>query len=173
MQQRICITIRKHQIKARPQQTQKVKQTRKKKLTTQKSHQKRKKHHQQNKQRTARRNKRYTKWGKTLQNSAKTQTQKSARENMTKESMEQVQILETIDKKEENMKQVINPNNTQEYEHIEEKKPVKDIKEQNTNNQQLPEVTITKQNDTNITTTSKEKTTTRSQITERRMPVAK
>ena len=160
-------------MKARPQQTQKVKQTRKKKVTTKKPHQKRKRHHQQNKQRTARRNKRYRKWGKTLQNSTKTQTQKSARENMTKESMEQVQILETIDKKEENMKQVINPNNTQEYENIEEKKPVKDIKEQNTNNQQLPEVTITKQNDTNITTTSKEKTTTRSQITERRMAVAK
>ena len=71
------------------------------------------------------------------------------------------------------MKQVINPNNTQKYENIEEKKPVKDVKEQNTNNQQLPEVTITKQNDTNITTTLKEKTTTRSQITERRLGTAK
>ena len=35
---------------------------------------------------------------KTLQNRAKTQTQKSARENITKESMEQAQILEIIDK---------------------------------------------------------------------------
>ena len=52
----------------------------------------------------------------------------AARENMTKESMEQARILETIDKKEENMKQVINPNNTQKNENIEEKKPVKDVK---------------------------------------------
>ena len=111
--------------------------------------------------------------GKTLQNRAKTQTQKIARENMTKESMEQTQILETIDKKEENMKQLINPNNTQKNDNIEEKKPVKDVKEQNTNNQQLPEVTITKQNDTNIITTPKEKATTRSQITERRFGAAK
>ena len=87
--------------------------------------------------------------------------------------MEQAQILEANDKKERNMKQVINPNNTQKYENIEEKKPVKGVKEQNTNNQQLPEVTITKQNDTNITTTLKEKTTTRSQITERRLGAAK
>ena len=35
---------------------------------------------------------------KTLQNRAKTQTQKGARENITKESMEQAQILEIIDK---------------------------------------------------------------------------
>ena len=35
---------------------------------------------------------------KTLQNRAKTQTQKNARENITKESMEQAQILEIIDK---------------------------------------------------------------------------
>ena len=92
---------------------------------------------------------------------------------MTKESMEQVQILETIDKKEENMKQVINPNNTQEYENIEEKKPVKDVKEQNTNNQQLPEVTTTKLNEANITTAPKEKAITRSQITERRLGATK
>ena len=52
----------------------------------------------------------------------------AARESMTKESMEQVRILETIYKKEENMKQVINPNNTQKNENIEEKKPVKDVK---------------------------------------------
>ena len=52
----------------------------------------------------------------------------AARENMTKESMEQVRILETIYKKEGNMKQVINPNNTQKNENIEEKKPVKDVK---------------------------------------------
>ena len=52
----------------------------------------------------------------------------AARENMTKESMEQVRILETIYKKEENMKQVRNPNNTQKNENIEEKKPVKDVK---------------------------------------------
>ena len=52
----------------------------------------------------------------------------AARENMAKESMEQVRILETIYKKEENMKQVINPNNTQKNENIEEKKPVKDVK---------------------------------------------
>ena len=52
----------------------------------------------------------------------------AARENMAKESMEQARILETIDKKEENMKQVINPNNTQKNENIEEKKPVKDVK---------------------------------------------
>ena len=109
----------------------------------------------------------------TLQNSAKTQIQKSGRENMTKESMEQAKILETTDNKEENIKQMINPNNTQEYENIEEKKPVKDVKEQNTNNQQLPEVTITKKNDTNITTTPKKKATTRSQVTERRLGAAK
>ena len=42
--------------------------------------------------------------------------------------MEQARILETIDKKEENMKQVTNPNNTQKNENIEEKKPVKDVK---------------------------------------------
>ena len=71
------------------------------------------------------------------------------------------------------MKQVINPNNTQENENIEEKKPVKDVKEQNTNNQQLPEVTITKQNDANITTIPKEKAITRSQITERRLGAAR
>ena len=53
----------------------------------------------------------------------------AARENMAKESMEQARrILETIDKKEENMKQVTNPNNTQKNENIEEKKPVKDVK---------------------------------------------
>ena len=71
------------------------------------------------------------------------------------------------------MKQVINPNNTQKNENIEVRKPVKDIKAQNTNNQQLPEATITKQNDTNITTTPKEKATTRSQIAERRLGAAK
>ena len=71
------------------------------------------------------------------------------------------------------MKQVINPNNTQKNENIEVRKPVKDIKAQNTNNQQLPEVTITKQNDTNITTTPKEKATTRSQIAERRLGATK
>ena len=71
------------------------------------------------------------------------------------------------------MKQVINPNNTQKNENIEEKKPVKDVKEQNTNNQQLPEVTITKQNDANITTIPKEKAITRSQITERRLGAAR
>ena len=92
---------------------------------------------------------------------------------MTKESMEQAKILETTDNKEENMKQMINPNNTQEYENIEEKKPVKDLKEQNTNNQQLPEVTTPKKNDTNITTTPKKKATTRSQVTERRLGAAK
>ena len=52
----------------------------------------------------------------------------AARENMAKESMEQARILETIDKKEENMKQVTNPNNTPKNENIEEKKPVKDVK---------------------------------------------
>ena len=71
------------------------------------------------------------------------------------------------------MKQVINPNNTQKNENIEVRKPVKDIKEQNTNNQQLPEVTITKENNTNITTTPKGKATTRSQIAERRLDAAK
>ena len=40
IQQRICITLSKHQMKARPQQTLKVKQTRKKKVTTKKPHQK-------------------------------------------------------------------------------------------------------------------------------------
>ena len=95
---------------------------------------------------------------KTLQNSAHTQTQKSARENMRKESTEQAQILETIDNKEfflteEKMKQVINHNK---YENTEQKKPVKDVKEQSTNDQKVPEVTMTKQNDTNITTTPKE-----------------
>ena len=52
----------------------------------------------------------------------------AARENMTKESIEQTRILETIDKKEENMKQVINSNNTQKNESTEEKKPVKNVK---------------------------------------------
>ena len=69
--------------------------------------------------------------------------------------------MEMINKKEENMKQETNLSNTEEYEIIEEKKPVKDIKKQSTNDQQLPEVTITKQNDTNITTAPKEKATTR------------
>ena len=54
---------------------------------------------------------------------------------MRKENSGQAQILETFDKKEENMKQEINPNNTEEYENIEEKKPVKDVKEQSTNDQ--------------------------------------
>ena len=70
------------------------------------------------------------------------------------------------------MKQQTNPN-TEQYEIIEEKKPVKDVKKQSTNYQQLPEVTITKQNDTNITTASKGKTKTRSQITERRLGATK
>ena len=39
LQQKICITIRNHQMKARPQQGQKVKQTRKKKVTTKQPHQ--------------------------------------------------------------------------------------------------------------------------------------
>ena len=80
--------------------------------------------------------------------------------------------METINKKERNMKQQTNPN-TEEYEIIEEKKPVKDVKEQSTNYQQLPEVTMTKQNDINITISSKGKTTTRSQITERRLGATK
>ena len=42
--------------------------------------------------------------------------------------------METINNKEENMKQETNPN-TEEYEIIEEKKPVKNVKEQSTNNQ--------------------------------------
>ena len=71
------------------------------------------------------------------------------------------------------MKQKINPNNKEEYEIIEEKKSVKDVKEQRTNDQQLPEVTRTKQNDTKITTAPKEKATTRSQITERRLCATK
>ena len=80
--------------------------------------------------------------------------------------------METINKKERNMKQQTNPN-TEEYEIIEEKKPVKDVKEQSTNYQQLPEVTMTKQNDINITISSKGKTATRSQITERRLGATK
>ena len=55
--------------------------------------------------------------------------------------------METINKKED----------TEEYEIIEEKKPVKNVKEQSTNYQQLPEVTMTKQNNTNITTSPKGK----------------
>ena len=108
---------------------------------------------------------------KVLQNIAQTQTQ-SARENAGKENTEQAQIMETINKKERNMKQQTNPN-TEEYEIIEEKKPVKDVKEQSTNYQQLPEVTMTKQNDINITISSKGKTATRSQITERRLGATK
>ena len=108
---------------------------------------------------------------KVLQNIAQIQTQ-SARENAGKENTEQAQIMETINKKERNMKQQTNPN-TEEYEIIEEKKPVKDVKEQSTNYQQLPEVTMTKQNDINITISSKGKTTTRSQITERRLGATK
>ena len=90
---------------------------------------------------------------------------------MRKENSGQAQILETFDKKEENMKQEINPNNTEEYENIEEKKPAKDVKEQSTNDLHLQEVTITNQNDTNIATAPKEKT--RSQITERRLGAIK
>ena len=71
------------------------------------------------------------------------------------------------------MKQKINPSNKEEYEIIEEKKSVKDVKEQRTNDQQLPEVRRTKQNDTKITTAPKEKATTRSQITERRLGATK
>ena len=71
------------------------------------------------------------------------------------------------------MKQETNPNNTEEYDIIEEKKPLNDVKEQSTNDQKLAEVTITKQNDTNITTAPKEKVTTRNQITERRLGAKK
>lgn len=57
-----------------------------------------------------------------------TQTQ-SARENRVKESTKQAQIMETIGRKEENMKQVVgttsqkkNSNNKNEYDIIEERK---------------------------------------------------
>ena len=57
-----------------------------------------------------------------------TQTQ-NARENRVKESTKQAQIMETIGRKEENMKQVVgttsqkkNSNNKNEYEIIEERK---------------------------------------------------
>ena len=52
-----------------------------------------------------------------------------------------------------------NPNDTEEYEIAEEKKLATDVKEQCTDDQQLPKVIITKQNVTNITTTPKEKAT--------------
>ena len=67
---------------------------------------------------------------KVLQNSAHTQTQ-SARENSGKENTEQAQIMETMRKKKT-------------YEITEEKKPVKDVKEQSIQDQQLPKVTIRK-----------------------------
>ena len=70
------------------------------------------------------------------------------------------------------MKQEVNANNTEEYEIMEEKKPVKDVKEQSTNDQQIQKVT-TKQNYTNNTTTAKEKATRRSQISERRLSAVK
>ena len=99
---------------------------------------------------------------------------------MGKESTEQAQILETVGKKDEIMKQEIrktsqkgNPNDTDEHENIEEKKAATDVKEQSTEDQQLPKVTITKQNDTNITTAPKEIATTRTQISERRLDATK
>ena len=90
--------------------------------------------------------------------------------------------METIGKKEENMKSPAwsrgkhrspkeNPDNKKEYEIIEEKKLARDIKKQCANDKQLPKVAITKQNvtTTNIATTPKEKTTARWHISERRL----
>lgn len=111
---------------------------------------------------------------KVLHNSAHTETQ-IAREKIGKESTEQRQIMETVGNKEENMKQKIrktiqngNPNIKEEYEIIKENKAAKDVKEQSTNDQQLPKVAITKQNVTNITTTSKKEVATRTQRVEER-----
>ena len=88
--------------------------------------------------------------------------------------------MEAVCKKEENIQQETkktsqkeNPNNTEEYEIIEEKKAATDVKEQSTDDKQLRKVTITKQNDTDITTAPKEKAATRTEISERRLGATK
>lgn len=65
-----------------------------------------------------------------------------------------------------------NPNDTKEYEIINKNKAATDVKEQSTDDQQLPKVKITKQNNTN-TTAPKEKATTRIQISDSRFGATK
>ena len=55
--------------------------------------------------------------------------------------------------------QKVNCNDKEEYKIIAEKKLARDVKEQGTDDQQLPKVTTTKQNVTNITAAPKDKLT--------------